>query len=88
MKHGANIEIMDDPTEESEPEKDAFLTVLGTLLVLLCIEIYSSANKAEREETDMLESTDDLALDLLFHADLTELQGASQEGIKELLYSA
>ena len=88
LKHGAYIEIMDDPTEDSDPEKDAFLTVLGTLLVLLCIEIYSNANKAEREETDMLESSDDLALDLLFHADLTELQGASQEGIKELLYSA
>ena len=84
LKHGANIEIMDDPTEESEPEKDAFLTVLGTLLVLLCIEIYSSANKTEREETDMLERTDDLALDQLFQA---ELQGASQEGIKEILYS-
>ena len=66
----SDTDIVTDDTTEYLTEKESCFVVLGTLLVIMCIELYSSSNKhigaVTAVETDLLESTDDLGLNLLF----------------------
>ena len=63
----SDTDIVTDDTTEYLTEKESCFVVLGTLLVIMCIELYSSSNKhVVVTETDLLESSDDLGLNLLF----------------------
>ena len=62
-----DTESVTDEAAEYLSEKESCFVVLGTLLVIMCIELYSSSSKHIRaRETDLLESSDDLGLNLLF----------------------
>ena len=67
MQHVEYTQVVDGPNE-GFPEKDPFLAVLGTVLVVMCIEIYIIANKHFKKETDLLEGTEDLGLEWLFQS--------------------
>lgn len=56
-----------DDMAEYLSEKDSCFVILGTLLVIMCMELYASSNKhTHASETNLLETSDDLGLDLLF----------------------
>ena len=62
---------------EGFSEKEALVAAFGILLVIMCIEIYNFSSKPS-EETNLLERTDDLGLNLLFQTE--EVPGTSREG--------
>ena len=65
---------VEEDDNEYLTEKESCFVVLGTLLVIMCIELYSSSNKSVRAtETDLLDSSDDLGLNLLFRDETGKL---------------